>query len=106
MTQDLQALQAGLELMAIQAKRALQDLPAKPAIPGSRELRVTLAILERTVQLVRQAILGYLGPQELQEALELQVERAILEIQEKPGRQAFLATLEILVKLVKQARQA
>lgn len=98
-----QELQDQLDSLVTRARRALLDRPGLQATPGRQELRATLALLERTVSLVRQDVLDRRVPQDLPETLETQAARALQVIPDLPGRQALLALMELLVTLVLQA---
>jgi hypothetical protein len=100
--QDPRDLLAQLAQLETQAHRELLEKRVTRETPDLQGLRVTLAILERAVQRVRQGILGTPDLQAIMEALELQAQRATREIQDQQGRRAFLDLLAILATLVRQ----
>jgi hypothetical protein len=103
--QDLVDRLDQLEQRALSEIQESLEIPDLWALQGYRDLRVLLALMERTVSLVRREILVRLDLwvlQEIVENLEMQEQRASKEIRVKQGLVVFSELLVLLVRLVRQ----
>jgi hypothetical protein len=107
--QEIRAIQGKLDELAMWASLEQLETLGIPAPPEKRDLLVSLGLMARAVQQVRQAILA--GPgipalQEMTEQLVILAERATREIPVGPDRQATLAMMALLVRPARRATQA